>query len=335
MTRPVLITGAQGFVGRYLGAVLLRDGRNEVVGLGRSSADPARFTHEVSFNRTVLPAPVPLGIRPCRNYRYVQLDLTDEAAVHALIAQIRPRIVFHLAGSLRDESFDALLSNNIRATHNVCKALVEVGGATRLVFASSGSVYGDLGAGGVPLRESGATRPINLYSVTKRASEDIVRVFGSATGMTAIIARIFNVAGPGQEERHLVGRVASQIADVLRGTAHSIRVGPLVTSRDFIDVRDVATALVTLAESGTANSIYNVASGQEIEVHRILEHLLKATGDRRPTIEEIEERRTDFSRQMVDVGALSARGWRPTYTLQQSLDDVLRYYLELGRSADG
>jgi len=335
MTRPVLITGAQGFVGRYLAAALLRDGRNEVIGLGRSSAHPARFTHQVSVNRILLPAPVPLGIRPCGNYRYVQLDLTDEAAVHALIAQIRPSIVFHLAGSLRDESFDALLSNNIRATHNVCRALAEVGGATRLVFASSGSVYGDLGAGGAPLRESGATHPIDLYSVAKRASEDIVRVFGSAAGMTAIIARIFNVAGPGQEERHLVGRVASQIADVLRGTAHSIRVGPLVTSRDFIDVRDVATALVTLAESGTSNSICNVASGQEIEVHRILDHLLTATGDKRPTIEQIEGRRTDFSRQIVDVSALSACGWRPTFTLQQSLDDVLRYYLELGRGADG
>jgi nucleoside-diphosphate-sugar epimerase len=335
MTRPVLITGAQGFMGRYLGAALLSDDRNEVVGLGRSPAHPTRFTHKVSFNRAVLPAPVPLEIRPSGNYRYFQVDLTDEPAVHALFAQIRPRIVFHLAGSLRDESFDALLSNNIRATHNVCRALAEAGGATRLVFASSGSVYGDLGAAGAPLRESGATRPIDLYSVTKRASEDIVRVFGSAFGTTAIIARIFNVAGPGQEERHLVGRVASQIADVLRGTAHSIRVGPLVTSRDFIDVRDVATALVTLAESGTANSIYNVASGHEIEVHCILDHLLKATGDKCPIIEEIEGRRTDFSRQIVDVSALSAHGWRPAFTLQQSLDDVLRYYLELGRSADG
>jgi GDP-4-dehydro-6-deoxy-D-mannose reductase len=243
--------------------------------------------------------------------------------------------VFHFAGSLRDEPFDALLSNNIRVTHNVCRALAEGGSAPRLVFASSGSVYGDLGAGGAPLREGGATCPIDLYSVTKRASEDIVRVFGSAAGMTAIIARIFNVAGPGQEERHLVGRVASQIADVLRGTAHAIRVGPLVTSRDFIDVRDVATALVTLAERGTANSIYNVASGHEIEVQRILDHLLKATGDKRPAIEQIEGRRTDFSRQIVDVSALSSCGWKPAFALQQSLDDVLGYYLELGRSADG
>jgi nucleoside-diphosphate-sugar epimerase len=335
MMRPVLITGAQGFVGRYLGAALLRDSRNEVIGLGRSPAHPARFTHEVSFNRTALPAPVPLEIRPCGNYRYVQLDLTDETAVHALFAQIRPAIVIHLAGSLRDEPFDALLSNNIRATYNVCRALIEAGSATRLVFASSGSVYGDLGAGGAPLRESGATHPIDLYSITKRASEDIVRIVGSTAAMTAIIARIFNVAGPGQEERHLVGRIASQIADVLRGTAHSIRLGPLVTSRDFIDVRDVATALVTLAESGAANLIYNVASGEEIEVQRILDHLLKATGGKHPAIEKIEGRRTDFSRQIVDVGALSALGWRPNFSLQQTLDDVLRYYLELGRTSDG
>ena len=111
--------------------------------------------------------------------------------------------------------------------------------------------------------------------------------------------------------------------------------GPLVTSRDFIDVRDVATALVTLAESGAANSIYNVASGEEIEVQRILDHLLKATGGKHPAIEKIEGRRTDFSRQIVDVGALSALGWRPNFSLQQSLDDVLRYYLELGRTSDG
>lgn len=62
------------------------------------------------------------------------------------------------------------------------------------------------------------------------ASEDVVRLAGSGHGQVTI-ARIFNVTGPGQEERHLAGHLASQVADVLRGSAHSIRVGPLMTSR--------------------------------------------------------------------------------------------------------
>jgi nucleoside-diphosphate-sugar epimerase len=335
MRGPVLVTGAQGFIGRYLGAALFRDHCDEVVGVGRSPESRDHFTHEVQVNGSALWAPIPIEIRPRDNYRYVQVDLTDEAAVLALVAQIRPRVVFHLAGSLRDEPFNALLSNNLRATYSVCKALVETGDAIQLIFASSGSVYGDLGADGTSLRESGATHPLDLYSITKRASEDIVRLVGSTTAIQVIIARIFNVVGPGQEERHLVGRIASQIADVLRGTAHSIRVGPLVTSRDFIDVRDVATALVTLARSGAANWIYNVASGEEIVVQRILDGLLEVTGDNPPAVQNTVGRRIDVSRQVVDITALSGLGWRPAFSLKKSLDDVLRYYLGLGRNTDG
>jgi nucleoside-diphosphate-sugar epimerase len=335
MTDAVLVTGAQGFIGRYVVAALLRDDRNEVVGVGRSPPRRAHFTHKIHVNGLPLLAPVPLAIRARGNYRYLQLDLTEEAAVKALVAEVRPHTTIHLAGSLRDESFDALLSNNLRATHNLCKAILEAGALTRLIFGSSGSVYGDVGADGSPLRESGPTQPIDLYSISKRASEDIVRVVGSKAGIKATIARIFNVTGPGQEERHIVGRIATQVADVLRGTARSICVGPLVTSRDFIDVRDVANALVTLAGSEATDAIYNIASGKEIVVQRILDDLLRAIGDKQPPVEKIEGRHTDFSRQIVDVAAITALGWRPTFPLQQSLQDVLQYYVELGRSTDG
>jgi nucleoside-diphosphate-sugar epimerase len=335
MKSSILITGAQGFIGRYLAAALLEDERNEVIGVGRSPPRPAHFTHEVHVNARPVPAPIPLAILPRRNYRYIQVDLADHAAVCALVGELRPRTVIHLAGSLRDERFDALVSNNLHATYNLCEALLAIQAPTRLIFASSGSVYGDVGANGSPLRESGASQPIDHYSVTKRASEDIIRLAGFSEVMKFIIARIFNVIGPGQEERHLAGHVASQVADVLRGTTNSIRVGPLVTSRDFIDVRDVARALAILTRSEPNNSTYNIASGDEIPVQRIVDILLTWAGDKRPAIVQTGARPADLSRQIVDVTALQMLGWKPTFTLEESLKDLLSYYVGLGVKTKG
>ncbi|MER8485660.1 NAD(P)-dependent oxidoreductase [Mesorhizobium sp. M1322] len=332
MTRTILVTGAQGFIGRYLVRALYDRGDCRVVGVGRSPGNATRFTHHIHPGGAELAAPLPNALVPDGpNYAYVATDLSDAAAAARLIAETAPEIVFHLAGSLRDEPFERLVTNNIVVTRHLCDALAVQGGV--LVLGSSGSIYGELGGGGLPLVETGATEPIDLYAATKRTSEDIVRIATRAGRIDGRVARIFNVVGPGQEERHVAGRIASQLTELRVGRRNGIALGPLTAWRDFIDVRDVASALVAIGFAGADDIFYNVASGCETQIATVYDLLVAAAGIADPALTQLPGRAVDMARQVVDVSRLRALGWQPRVDLPQSLGDVMHYYLELETKA--
>src|SRR5205085_533500 len=116
------------------------------------------------------------------------------------------------------------------------------------------------------------------------ALRDLIRdfrpdcIFHLASALPFVLARIFSVAGPGQTETHVCGRFAAQVA-ALAGIPHpALEVGPLDPTRDFIDVRDVASALWLLAQAREPGSTYNVASGRETAIHAVLSDLLRIAG---------------------------------------------------------
>ncbi|MER8581103.1 NAD(P)-dependent oxidoreductase [Mesorhizobium sp. M1423] len=332
MTRTILVTGAQGFIGRYLVRALCDYGNCRVVGVGRSPDNATHFTHNIHPGGAERAAPLPNALLPDGpNYSYVATDLSDAAATARLIAETAPDIVFHLAGSLRDEPFERLVTNNIVVTRHLCDALAAHHAV--LVLGSSGSIYGELGGGGMPLVETGATEPIDLYAATKRTSEDIVRIATRAGKIDGRVARIFNVVGPGQEERHIAGRIASQLTELRMGRRDGIALGPLTAWRDFIDVRDVADALVAIGLAGAGEIFYNVASGSETQIATVYDVLVAAAGIACPALTQLPGRAVDIGRQVVDVSRLRSLGWQPRVDLAQSLGNVMQYYLELATNA--
>lgn len=303
-----------------------------MVGIGRSPGNATHFTHHIHPGGAERAAPLPNALLPDGpNYTYVATDLSDAAATARLIAETAPDIVFHLAGSLRDEPFERLVTNNIVVTRHLCDALAAHG--TVLVLGSSGSIYGELGGGGMPLVETGATEPIDLYAATKRTSEDIVRIATRAGKIDGRVARIFNVVGPGQEERHVAGRIASQLTELRMRRRDGIALGPLAAWRDFIDVRDVADALVAIGLAAAGDTFYNVASGSETQIATVYDVLVAAAGIADPALTQLPGRVVDIGRQVVDVSRLRALGWQPRVDLAQSLGDVMHYYLELETKA--
>src|SRR5688572_20546353 len=114
MASRVLITGAQGFVGRYAVAQFLSGGEGmTVVGVGRSRQLSQSFTHYIQWNgvrrRAPLPHPLATALLSDR-YRYVQLDIRSQSRLNELIKEVRPSIILHLAGALRDEPVSRLFS---------------------------------------------------------------------------------------------------------------------------------------------------------------------------------------------------------------------------------
>jgi len=337
----VLVTGAQGFIGRFAVADLLEsDPSVHVVGLGRSERTDYRFTHEVTWRGTRHPAPLERSVARAAvdgRYHYVQADLNDTRHLTSLLREARPDVIVHLAASLRDEPPRNLVDTNLGAVVSLLESVVGSGvHPPRIVLGSSGSVYGVVEGRGLPLREDMPCAPIDPYSVSKRAAEDMSRVLGEQHGLDLVWARIFNPVGPGQDERHLCGWLGQQVAAIVAGDAPpEITVGPLHTTRDYLDVRDTASALRALAVSGEPGGTYNVASGVETAGSCILARLEAVAGvSLELRTRALPPRRFDMDRHVADVTRLEALGWAPRYDLDASLGAVLDYYAEevAGRS---
>jgi GDP-4-dehydro-6-deoxy-D-mannose reductase len=158
----------------------------------------------------------------------------------------------------------------------------------------------------------------------------VTRVKAAQLGIPFVAARIFNVVGPGQSEGHVCGRFAALVAGSVRGAR--LEVGPLEPTRDFVDVRDVASALLLLSQKGTRGATYNVGSGRETPIQAVLAALLRSSGlEGRVQIVQQPARAAGVRRHFADVSKLAALGFQPRYALTDSLDAILTYYDELRR----
>jgi nucleoside-diphosphate-sugar epimerase len=239
---PVVVTGAAGFIGGMLTAVLATDGER-VVAVDRR---PVQVVHP--------------GVTA------LQADLVDaDPAVESALREADA--VYHLAGrpGVRDAGPDTELQrhrDNVLATARV---LAAVPPATPLVVASSSSVYGD--CGGHPSAEDDPLRPLGGYARSKVAMELLCAQRIAAGGATAV-ARIFTVAGEGQRPDMAL---ATWVEAVRRGRPIHLFGSPW-RSRDITDVREVVRSLRAMAERGVVGAL-NVGTGAP----RTLADLVSAT----------------------------------------------------------
>ena len=208
-----------------------------------------------------------------------RLDLTDTPSLTRILGTFQPNVVIHLAAALRDEPLERLLAVNVNGVASLLSAIAGAGVTPQaIVLGSSGAVYGIPSE--LPISEEARCAPVDPYGVSKQAGEAVGRLVAGQHALAVIVARIFNPVGPGQDERHLTSSVAMQATEVAAGRRPQIEVGPLDTTRDFIDVRDAAAALVLLSEKGVPGTTYNVASGIETHTADVLTAALRAAGVR-------------------------------------------------------
>jgi NDP-hexose 4-ketoreductase len=324
----IAVTGAQGLLGRHVTAALLAAGAEAVLGLGRSARTDTHYTHGIEWLGSAVPAPVPDELARALadgRYEYRRVDLADAAAVDAAARAFRPDAVIHTAAALRDAPLDELLRSNVLAAHGVVHGFAATSPA-RIVFTSSGLVYG-AARGVVPFAEDGPVEPIDAYGATKRAGEDVARIAAADRGMSLVVARVFNIVGPGLQDRHLPALLAARISAIRRGLAPpELRLGPTDATRDFVDVRDVADALVRLATVTHAPDLVNVGSGRETPVRSVLEMLLELAGTADVRVHIGQGRRADVPRSVADVRRLAALGPLPGRDLRGTLAEMLAYF---------
>ena len=262
----------------------------------------------------------------------VTLDLTDAAGLAAQLAAIAPDAVVHLgaqanvAQSFRDVA--ATWEANLTATLNLGAALLQARPACRLLFASTGEIYGLSFQQGVALDENAPLAPGNPYAAAKAAA-DIALGEMALRGLAVVRMRPFNHVGPGQSEGYAVAAFARQIALIEAGRQPPVMaVGALKRWRDFLDVRDVCAAYAkALAQwERLPNGIaLNIASGVPRRIGDVLSGLLA----RSAVAMRVEEaahalRPNDVIRSLGDASRASTMlGWQPMIDWEMTLDDVL------------
>jgi len=327
-----LVTGAQGFVGRFAVHQLLAAG-NDVLGVGRSPQYDNTFTHHVTWlgqsTRAPLPTELPAEDFLSDHYSYEVVDLLDRNRITQVVADFQPDRILHLATGLWGDPPEKLFRCNVEATVNLLEAVGESGVSIDcVVLGSSGGVYGLVDE--VPISENVPAVPEHMYTVSKMAAEMAARVAGNQHDIPIVVARIFNIVGPGQDERHVCGRWMSELSSIAVGDKPpQMQVGTLSTTRDMIDVRDTASASILLSQHGVPGEIYNVGSGRETLIADILQESLSIAGlNETVEISEAANRKVDLPRHFADIQKIHALGWQPEFSLTDSLRDLYRYYHE-------
>lgn len=334
MTWRYLVTGAQGFVGRFVVADILRNIPDSyILGVGRSDRKRNRFTHHVSWNGEQFSAPLPSELPDSlfsdSRYEYVPVDLGDVDRLAAVIAEFEPNRIVHMASGLWGDDYQKLFRCNVEGVANLLTAVGEWGGRVdSIVLGSSGGVYGNPCK--LPLLETSATNPIHMYSVSKLAGEMTAGVIARQFSLPIRIARIFNIVGPGQDERHVCGRWIAELSAIAMGLKPAnLQVGSLDPTRDMIDVRDVASAIRVLSERGENGECYNVASGIETKMHNVLAACVDITGLKATVqIENAFRRAVDLPRHFASISKIEGFAWKPKFSLVESLRDLHRYYVD-------
>ena len=284
----LLLVGASGFIGRHVRA---RAAGFQVVTVSRS---------------------------PGMGDLCLDLAAAAPAEVAELIREEAPDVVVNCGGVTRGDPAE-MVSGNVVAVANLVAALASA--PVRLIHLGSAAEYGHVPAGN-PVTESTDPRPVGPYGITKLAGTEIVR----AARSDAVVLRVFNPIGPGMPASTLAGRVAAGLRGG-DGDDGEVRVGSLAAHRDFVDVRDVADAILAAAGSpGPLPPVLNVGSGRATPLREVVTCLTEIAGPGRRIVEEAtggSARSAEVSWQQADIGAIGrALGWAPATDLTTSLGDL-------------
>lgn len=309
--RPVLVTGAAGFIGSNLTLRLLEDGRR-VIGVDDLSTGTLQNLEEARE-------------RHAGRFEFNRLEITQGGLV-PLVERLRPEVIFHLAAqvdvarSVADPVADA--HTNVLGTVAVLEA-ARRGGVRKVVYAASIGCYGEPAEHQLPVGESFDGPALSPYGASKRAAMTFLPTYEQLYGVRWTALTLANVYGPHQTTVGEGGVVATFARRMLEGSPVAIH-GDGEQTRDFVFVDDVVHAFVLAADRGDGQR-FTIGTGERTSVNQLFRALSAATGyGHEPSW--AEARPGDIRHSAVDA-TLAARelGWKPWTTLEEGLAATLAW----------
>lgn len=258
--------------------------------------------------------------------RLVVGSIVDRSAVREAVRDVN--VVFHLAALVSvDQSFQELeetIRINIDGLNNVAEEAIHAG-VTKIVFASSASVYGNPST--IPQHEESIKRPGSPYARTKLDGESILLKHRESGRIDVNILRFFNVFGPRQSASSSYSAVIVRfIQQALAGDSLQIS-GSGQQTRDFVYVSDVAKALSLAARDKIEHGVVNVGSGIQVSIKDLAEAITELVGTKGSIIFQAE-RPNEILRSCGCNQRIKESGWRPDYSLREALELTIASYAQ-------
>jgi UDP-glucose 4-epimerase len=297
MSKTVLVTGAAGFLGRYMVRQFAREGWS-VVGLDDVPPENAPIGSGVTYQRMKLPDP----------------------RLAELLCAAPPAACVHCAGrasvglSMADPAAD--FRDSAVLTFELLEALRRYAPRCRFLFLSSAAVYGNPVS--LPVAETHKPAPLSPYGYHKLQCELLCEEFARVFELPTLSVRIFSAYGPGLRRQvvwDICERVLTNGALSLHGTGNE--------SRDFIHAADIARALNRLADFAPCQGeVYNVASGEEVTIAALARAVVIALDAKvEPAFDGTATPGNPLNWR-ADIGRLRALGFTPGVSLEQGLRGV-------------
>src|SRR3954454_22535294 len=326
-----LVTGGAGFIGSAVVRHLVSDTDHWVC-----VVDKLTYAGNRDSLRPVADSP---------RFRFVQADIADEPRMRALVQEVQPDVVMHLAAESHvDRSIDgpaAFIHTNVVGTFALLQAALaywrglpqERRAAFRFHHVSTDEVFGSLGPEG-RFSEETAYDPRSPYSATKAASDHLVRAWRHTYGLPILVTNCSNNYGPYHFPEKLIPLV---ILNALEGKPLPVY-GRGENVRDWLYVDDHARALLTVAERGRVGETYCIGGGAErrnIDVVQAICRTLhdlapdRALGPRERLITYVADRPGHDQRYAIDAARITRElGWRPAESFESGLTKTMIWYIE-------
>ncbi len=307
--KKCLVTGCDGFIGRFLTDLLLREGV-DVYGTVRPTAVKTDFLKQ---GVTIL-----------------EYDLLDKTRAAEIMAGVRPDYIIHLAAwadipsSWQDP--EKAISTNTLGTLYLLEGIRKAGISPVVELAGSSAEYGLCRADEIPVKEDKYLRPASPYAVSKIGGDMLGYLYWKACGLKIVRSRPFHITGPGKI-LDACSDFARGIVAVERGEKKALEVGNLEVVRDIVDVRDCARAMWLLALKGTPGEVYNICTGRGRKMADVLAGLVALSPQEIKLVQDPAKMRPADDPLLVgDSSKLRGLGWEPQVPLETTLADILNYW---------
>lgn len=266
-------------------------------------------------------------------YHLVEMDLRDLSAIVRVLKEVQPQYIFNFAAQssveLAWKNPGMTVEVNVNGALNLFQAIRQAQIDPTVILIGAGEEYGRVDFNQLPTSEVQRLAPGNIYAATKACQTMMAQIYHKAYGLKLIVARTFNIIGPGQSDHFAVSNFCRQAVLIEKGAREPVlRVGNLNIQRDFTDIRDVVRAYWMLAERGLPGEVYNVGRGQAPALREIVEQIKKQTTvPFSLAVDKGRLRPLDTPAIQSSIGKIREHvGWMPEIPLENTVQDMMNYW---------